>query len=98
MHEYYKIQDIIRSLLDKSGFTVLSENNEVDYYGSIRTEFINNDKRVLLEWNGKEGFGYAKTWENNGWQKLSTIVAELNEKELQQAIEKLCFELQGYVK
>ena len=97
MHEHYKIQEVIWPLLEKEGFKIESENNQVDYYGSIRTIFVNSEKRVLLEWDGEEGFGYVEIWRNKGWERLPTIVLESNESELQVAIQKLCIDVQGYI-
>ena len=97
MHEHYKIKEAIWPLLEKVGFKIDSENNEIDYCGSIRTIFINNEKRVMLEWDGEEGLGYVEVWENNAWSKLSTNVLESKENEFQQAVEKLCKALQNYI-
>ena len=97
MHEHYKIQEVIWPLLEKEGFKIESENNQVDYYGSIRTIFVNSEKRVLLEWDGEEGFGYVEIWRNKGWERLPTIVLESNESEFQVAIQKLCIDVQGYI-
>jgi len=97
MHERYKIQEVILQLLEKAGFKIESENNQVDYYGSDRTIFVNSEKRVLLEWDGEEGFGYAEVWKNNSWERLPTNVLESKEPEFQAAIENLCNDLQGYL-
>ena len=97
MHEHYKIQEVIWPLLEKEGFKIESENNQVDYYGSIRTIFVNSEKRFLLEWDGEEGFGYVEILRNKGWERLPTIVLESNESELQVAIQKLCIDVQGYI-
>jgi hypothetical protein len=83
--------------LEKAGFTIESENNHVDYYGSVRTIFVHNEKRVLLEWDGEEGFGYAEVWKHNDWEMLPTKVLESRELEFQAAIQMLCTDLQGYV-
>jgi len=97
MHEHYKIKEAIWPLLEEAGFNVESENSQVDYYGSLRTIFVKNEKRVLLEWDGEEGFGYAEVWKNNEWEKLPTNVLESKESELQAAIEMLCVDLRGYL-
>ena len=97
MHEHYKIQEVIWPLLEKAGFKIESENNEVDHYGSVRTIFVNNEKRVLLEWDGEEGFGYAEVWKNNGWEKLPTNVLESKESIFQAAIKNLCIDLRDYL-
>jgi hypothetical protein len=97
MHEYYRIKGAVWSVLEKVGFTIESENNQVDYYGSIRTIFVCNEKRVLLEWDGEEGFGYAEIWKNGGWEMMPTKVPEAKESEFQAAIQKLCIDLRKYL-
>ena len=97
MHEHYRIKEVIWPLLEKAGFNIDSENNQVDYYGSVRTIFVKNEKRVLLEWDGEEGFGYAEVWKNNSWEKLPTNVVESKESEFNEAIQNLCTDLQGYI-
>ena len=61
-------------MLEQAGFTIESENPELDYYGSLRTIFVAGEKRVLLEWDGEEGFGYAEVWKNGEWEQLPTNV------------------------
>jgi len=97
MHEHYRIQEAIWPLLEKGGFVIESENNQVDYYGSVRTIFVCNEKRVLLEWDGEEGFGYVEVWKNDDWEMLPTKVLESKESEFQAAIQKMCGDLQGYI-
>jgi hypothetical protein len=97
MHEYYQIQEMLWALLQKAGFHIESENSEVDYYGSIRTIFVCGEKRVLLEWDGEEGFGFAEVWVNKKWKKLPTNVLESKEIEFRKAIENLCEEMKGYL-
>lgn len=65
MYEHYKIQEVVWPFLEKAGFRIKSEDSEIDYCGSVRTIFVNHEKRVLLEWDGEEGFGYAEVWKNN---------------------------------
>lgn len=97
MHEYYRIEEGIWPHLEKAGFVKESENDQVDYYGSIRTIFAKGEKRVLLEWDGEEGFGFAEVWRNGGWYTLPTKVLESREAEFQSAIRNLCADLQGYL-
>ncbi|EON90564.1 hypothetical protein MARLIPOL_18153 [Marinobacter lipolyticus SM19] len=97
MHEHYRIEQVILPHLEKAGFVKESENDQVDYCGSIRTIFVKDEMRVLLEWDGEEGFGFAEVWRNGEWCTLPTKVLESREVEFQSAIKKLCAELQGYL-
>ena len=97
MHEHYRIQEALWPTLSAAGFTVDSENNELDYYGSIRTIFVRREKRVLLEWDGEEGLGYVEVWREGGWQSLPTKVLESKESEFQAAVQQLQQELGSYL-
>ena len=97
MHEHYQIQEALRPMLEKAGFAIESENPQLDYYGSLRTIFISGEKRILLEWDGEEGFGYAEVWRNGRWEKLLTNVLESKETEFRNAIETLAEEMKVYL-
>jgi len=97
MHEYYRIEQGIWPHLEKAGFVKESENDQVDYCGSIRTIFAKDERRVLLEWDGEEDFGFAEVWRNGEWCALPTKVLESKKAEFQSAIKKLCADLQGYL-
>ena len=97
MHEHYRIKEAIWPVLEKAGFGIESENNQLDYYGSIRTIFVRGEKRVLLEWDGEEGFGYAEVWKSGEWESLPTKVIEAKESELQAAIQRLIIDLQDCI-
>ncbi len=84
-------------MLEQAGFAIESENPQLDYYGSIRTIFVAGEKRILLEWDGEEGFGYAEVWKNGEWEKLPTNVLESKESEFRKAIEKLAEEMKEYL-
>jgi hypothetical protein len=97
MHEHYRIQEALWPSLSAAGFTIESENDDVDYYGSIRTIFACGEKRVLLEWDGEEGFGYAEVWRDDGWQSLATKVLESQESGFRAAVQQLQQELGSYL-
>jgi len=97
MHEHYRIEAGIWPHLEKAGFVKESENDEIDYCGSIRTIFAKGEKRVLLEWCGEEGLGFAEVWRNGEWRALPTKVLESREAEFEAAIRKLCSDLQEYL-
>ena len=97
MHEHYQIQEALRPMLEQAGFTIESEKPELDYYGSLRTIFVAGEKRVLLEWDGEEGFGYAEVWKNGEWEQLRTNVLESKESEFRKAIETLAEEIKEYI-
>ncbi|MCP5345361.1 MAG: hypothetical protein R3F41_04915 [Gammaproteobacteria bacterium] len=84
-------------MLEQAGFTIESEKPELDYYGSLRTIFVAGEKRVLLEWDGEEGFGYAEVWKNGEWEQLRTNVLESKESEFRKAIETLAEEIKEYI-
>ncbi len=97
MHEHYRIKEAIWPVLEKAGFGIESDNSQLDYYGSIRTIFVHDEKRVLLEWDGEEGFGYAAAWKSDEWENLPTKVLEAKESEFQSAIQRLVTDLHGYI-
>ena len=97
MHEYYQIKDAVSSLLNADNYKEKTENTEVDYCGSIQTIFVSGEKRVLLGWDGEEGFGYAEVWENGDWRMLPTKVLEDSSANFKVAIEKLCSNIRGYL-
>ncbi|MDH3694367.1 MAG: hypothetical protein OER96_07355 [Gammaproteobacteria bacterium] len=84
-------------MLENAGFVIESENSQLDYCGSLRTIYVSGEKRVLLEWDGEEGFGYAEVWKNGEWEKLPTNVLESTESEFQKAIENLAEEMKEYL-
>jgi hypothetical protein len=97
MREHYRIKEAIWPVLEKAGFGIESENSQLDYYGSIRSVFVRDEKRVLLEWDGEEGFGYAEVWKSDEWESLPTKVLEARETEFQAAIQRLIIDLQDYI-
>ena len=97
MHEYYNIKNAVSSLKELADFVEESENTEVDYCGSIQTILVSGPKRVLLGWDGEEGFGYAEVWENGVWRMLPTKVLEDSSANFKVAIEKLCSNIRGYL-
>ena len=97
MHEHYQIKEAIWPVLERAGFGIESENNQVDYFGSIRTIFVRDDKRVLLEWNGEQGFGRAAVWKSDKWEGLPTKVLEAKKSEFQEAIQRLVIDLRGHI-
>ena len=97
MHGHYKIKDILWPILEKAGFCIESENPELDCYGSVRTVFVSGEKRVLLAWDGRGGFGYVKVWKNSGWEKLTTDILESKESEFKKVKEVLCKEVTNYI-
>lgn len=97
MHEHYLIQEALQPMLEEAGFTIESENPQLDYYGSLRTIFVAEEKRILLGWDGKEGFGYAEVWKKGKWEKLSTKMLESKESEFRKAIENLAQEMTEYL-
>ena len=96
MHEHYQIRGAIEPILNEAGFVVELESNQLDYYGSVRTVFVSDEKRVLLEWDGEEGFGFIDVWKNDRWERLPTNVLESSNSEFLSAIEELCTELKEY--
>lgn len=97
MHKHYRIQEALLPSLSAAGFTIESENDDVDCYGSIRTIFACGEKRVLLEWDGEEGFGYAEVWRDGAWQSLATKVLESQESGFRAAVQQLQQELGSYL-
>ncbi len=97
MHEYYRIQEHIWPHLEQAGFTIESDDHQIDYCGSMRTIYVKGDRRVLLKWDGEEGLGYAEVWRNNEWRLLPTKVLESKESEFQAAIQRLCVDLHRYI-
>jgi hypothetical protein len=93
MHEYYKIKQSVSDLLFPLGFVEESEDNQSDYYGSIKTIYVSSKNRILLGWDGEEGFGFAEIWENQRWNMLSSMVEESKESVFKNKINELCAEL-----
>lgn len=97
MHEHYQIQEALLSMLEEAGFAIESENPQLDYYGSLRTIFVAGENRVLLDWDGEEGFGYVEVWKNGEWEKLPAKVPESKGIAFHKAIEKLAEEIKAYL-
>jgi len=96
MHEHYKIKETIARELAKNGFFEESENSQIDCYGSIQTTFVCAEKKVLLAWDGEEGFGYAEIWKDGHWTRLATKILESNAKEFDAAKAQLISDLEVY--
>ncbi len=70
-----------------------SESLEVDYYGSMQCLLTNNKHRLLVQWNGEEGFGFVEPWRNDEWITLETTIRENAATLFQADIRELCNEI-----
>ena len=94
MHEYQAIKVEILEAFDGYSFTQESENLEVDYYGSMQCILVSNDHRLLVQWDGEEGFGFVEYWNDGEWKNFETTIPENEAAVFQTNIKKLCSEIQ----
>ncbi|EHK6028777.1 hypothetical protein IO699_004987 [Vibrio parahaemolyticus] len=91
MNEYHKIKNEVSNILIPLGLSESKSDTETDMYGSVYCIYSCGEKRVMIEWNGEEGFGSVSLWQgNNNWVSLEPIVLEGSESEFTQSLEELC--------
>lgn len=98
MHEYQIIKQKLVPVLNRAGLNEAVADRTLDVYGSVYSIFASDVARIMVGWDGEEGFGYAETWEgNNVWRMLSSTVPEGSADEFAADIEALTDELSRHL-
>lgn len=99
MHEYQIIKQKLVPVLTDAGLREVVADRSLDVYGSVHSIFASDAARIMLGWDGEEGFGYAETWEGNGvWRMLESRVPEGPAAEFESDLDVLSRELSQYLK
>lgn len=98
MHEYRVIKERLAVPLAEAGLEEVVGDTEWDVYGSVRSVFASEANRVLVGWDGEEGFGYVETWEgDNQWRMLRAKVPEGTAEQFAADLEALAHELSRHL-
>ncbi len=99
MHPYYLMKDLLKPIFQKSGHKEISEELHPDVFGSAFSVFDNGRCKIRLIWDGKDGWGYAQTFNQGArekWQEWQDVSCFLTEGDLesvpqnQEKIEEFC--------
>ena len=92
MHPYYLMKDLLEPIFQKSGHKEISEELHPDVFGSAFSVFDNGRCKVRLIWDGKDGWGYAQTSNQDArevWQDISCFLTEGDLESVPQNQEKI---------
>lgn len=99
MHEYHVIKQKLVPLLTDAGLREVVADRSLDVCGSVHSIFASDAARIMIGWDGEEGFGYAEIWEgNNVWRMLDAKVPEGAAAEFDSDLETLARELSQYLR
>ncbi|MEM1056047.1 MAG: hypothetical protein AAGI52_11010 [Bacteroidota bacterium] len=99
MHEYHVIKQKLVPVLTDAGLREVVADRSLDVYGSVHSIFASDAARIMLGWDGEEGFGYAEAWEGNDtWRMLESKVPEGPAPEFEPNLEALARELSQHLR
>ena len=97
------MKDLLEPIFQKSGHKEISEELHPDFFGSAFSVFDNGRCKVRLIWNGKDGWGYTQTSNQDAREKWQDISCFLTEGDLesvpqnQEKIEEFCTAVENIV-
>lgn len=83
MHPYNLMKQLIEPVFKKSGHREIVEELHPDIFGSAYSVFDNDNCKIRLVWDGKDGCGFAQTFDGDTRDKWQDIPCYLTEGDLE---------------
>ena len=83
MHPYNTLKKLLEPVFAKSGHRQVSEEYRPDAFGSAYSVFDNNKSKLMLVWDGKDGWGFVQLSAPNDEAEWKDIPCYLTEGDIE---------------
>jgi hypothetical protein len=77
MHPYSALKELVAPVFQRSGHRQIDEEIRPDVFGSAYSTFDNGRSKLRLVWDGKDGCGFAQTFDGDAqWSDIPCYLTE----------------------
>lgn len=75
-HPYFFIKEVAQEILEPLGLVEVDKKLEPDVFGGAYSTFSDGKRNIQIIWDGKDGMGYARSFQNKEWEDIRVYLTE----------------------